>query len=49
MVHPSLDNPACYINRDLSWLAFNQRVLEEADDATNPLLERVKFRPRKLC
>ncbi len=32
-----------YLSRDDSWLAFNQRVLEEAQDATNPLLERVKF------
>jgi polyphosphate kinase len=32
-----------YVNRDESWLLFNRRVLEEADDDTNPVLERLKF------
>lgn len=36
-------NPQYYINRDLSWIEFNKRVLEEALDQTLPLLERVKF------
>jgi polyphosphate kinase len=40
---PSLDSSALYINRELSWLAFNERVLDQARDQSHPLLERVKF------
>jgi len=43
MARISLENPEYYLNRDTSWLAFNGRVLEEAEDAGNPLLERLKF------
>ena len=49
--HPPLSEPAlaprpvraAYFNRELSWLAFNRRVLEQAQSPNNPLLERVKF------
>src|SRR5882762_8586611 len=43
MARISLENPQYYLNRDTSWLAFNARVLEEAEDEGNPLLERLKF------
>jgi polyphosphate kinase len=40
---PALDAPALYVNRELSWLEFNARVLAEAEDPTVPLYERIKF------
>ena len=40
---PDLKDQSLYFNRELSWLDFNQRVLELAEDETVPLLERVKF------
>jgi polyphosphate kinase len=39
----NLDDPELYINRELSMLTFQERVLEEALDESNPLLERIKF------
>lgn len=38
-----LNNPALFLNRELTWLDFNRRVLHEAQDERNPLLERLKF------
>jgi len=40
---PDPDDPRLYLNRELTWLAFNERVLAEAEDERTPLLERVKF------
>jgi polyphosphate kinase len=43
MKRVALDDPQYYFNRHVQWLEFNRRVLEEARDVGNPLLERVKF------
>src|ERR687891_1826538 len=39
----SLSDPSLYINRELSWLGFNYRVLEQARDERHPLLDRIRF------
>jgi polyphosphate kinase len=43
VVVSKIRKPSHYLNRELSWLEFNQRVLDEALDPANPLLERLKF------
>lgn len=43
MINISKENSSKYTNRELSWLKFEERVLEEAVDITNPLLQRAKF------
>src|SRR5258707_15836699 len=42
-IDKALSSPDLFLNRELTWLAFNRRVLHEAEDERNPLLERLKF------
>src|SRR5947207_15731118 len=41
--HERFGDPKNFVNRELSWLEFNRRVMEEVDDQRQPLIERVKF------